>query len=373
MQASVVLGFSALLLGGGSALPSIKVPKWAYNTSLTQADCKSKLCAPPSMNYSKVLPVTPRIQWEDDGGYCGSMSIQEIALGQGVWLSQQQVRQHTVPGGGHDEEILETNIQLALDNLHLLWDAFQYKSLPTPQADSYRTWIKQHIIQGHGVVWMIMLAGGRYPVYAPLSPYGFYSHVEPVFGVYSNHPLTDPTFYEDDYIVKFPSLARIKPCSTVILLVVSPGTQTDADPFVYYRRFDSLVAGVSSQNVSQCPQGDYLGYPCIYNVWGFGWAITGVKDTRTTGLRISLAMDSSQEPDVIRGAKPSQMTGTVTVEGLTTGSNYEMWRWDSVESAFDYTNATKTVPFTPTNATFVWTDPMKITSNTAVYFRCHPA
>lgn len=49
----------------------------------------------------------------------------------GVWISQQEVRNHTVPGGGHDEEILATNIDLALANLKL-------KSEGSPAAPALR-------------------------------------------------------------------------------------------------------------------------------------------------------------------------------------------------------------------------------------------
>ena len=87
-------------------------------------------------------------------------------------------------------------------------------------------------------------------------------------------------------------------------------------------------------------------------------------------------MDQSSEPDVTRGQRPSRMTGTVTVTGLQVGQSYELWRWDSVESAYDYANASKTVPFIAQNASsrsFVYADPDPIISNTAVYYACHPS
>lgn len=43
---------------------------------------------------------------EDAGGFCGSWSIQRAVMAKGAWISQQQVRNHTVAGGGHDEESL---------------------------------------------------------------------------------------------------------------------------------------------------------------------------------------------------------------------------------------------------------------------------
>jgi len=274
------------------------------------------------------------------------MSIQEIALGQGIWISQQQVRDHTIPGGGHDTEILETNIELALTNLHLKFEGFQYKSLPSPQADSYRAWIKKHLLQGHGIVWMIMLQGGHYPVYAPLKPYGFYSHVEPVYGLYTNHPLTDEQWYPDDYIAH----------------------STDADTFTYYRTFDSLPADVDKKNNSLCGA-QYLGYPCIYVRWGFGWAITGVSDP-AEGFPLSLHVDSVSEPNVPLGQQPANFYGTVVVTGVEPGTLYDIFRWDSVATAYDYGKATFATTFNATNHTFIFEDPVTILSSSATYYRC---
>ena len=173
-----------------NALPNkmFSVPPEAFNASFP---CPSQYCRRPDTKYSRILNVKPRLQWDDAGGYCGSMAIQNVALGVGVWVSQQQVRDATVPGGGHDHEILATNIELALTNLRLKFEGFDYKHQPTPQADAYLAWIKRQLVAGHGVAWMIMLAGGQYPVYPGL-PYGFYSHVEPVLGILSNRNLTDP-------------------------------------------------------------------------------------------------------------------------------------------------------------------------------------
>jgi len=47
--------------------------------------------------YQRVQPVSPRIQWGDAGGYCGSMAVQNVAMGKGVWVSQQQVRHMYAP------------------------------------------------------------------------------------------------------------------------------------------------------------------------------------------------------------------------------------------------------------------------------------
>merc|ERR1719197_559613 len=87
----------------------------------------------PTKKYERIHHTQPGYQWDFFGGYCGSWSIQRAAMAKGAWISQQQVRDHTVPGGGNDNEILATNIELALTNLKLSYEGFDYKNLPTPQ------------------------------------------------------------------------------------------------------------------------------------------------------------------------------------------------------------------------------------------------
>ena len=290
--------------------------------------------------------MSPRIQWDDAGGYCGSMSIQEVALGKGVWLSQQKVRDNAAPGGGHDSEILATNVEDALRKLKFDFEAFDYKTLPTPQADAYRKWLKRMLVAGHGVFWMIMLEGGHYPVYPGL-PYGFYSHVEPVYGIMTDHPLDDENWYADDYIVH----------------------STDASLQSYYRRFDSLPAGVNADNTSECG-GGYLGYPCIYEMYGFGYAIKGPADGKA-GPNVALTVDSSSEPDTRSGAKPSELHGTLFVSGLTVGKGYNIFRFDSVADAYeDYTKPYH--GFVASNTTYSWTDRKTLLSSSATYYRALP-
>lgn len=55
-------------------------------------------------------------------------------------------------------------------------------------------------------------------------PNATYDHLETVFGIYSNHSLTDPTVYPDDVLVHTSQFAP-------------DGINNTG----YYRRFDSLV------------------------------------------------------------------------------------------------------------------------------------
>merc|ERR1719498_1484220 len=95
--------------------------------------CQGGRCEKPQMKYEKILPSQPGYQWDDAGGYCGSWSIQRATLVKGAYISQQQVRDHTSPGGGHDNEILSTNIVEAYKNLKILAEGFDFVNEPLPQ------------------------------------------------------------------------------------------------------------------------------------------------------------------------------------------------------------------------------------------------
>ena len=96
----------------------------------------------------------------------------------------------------------------------------------------------------------------------------------------TSRPADDTTWYPDDIVVH----------------------GTDASRHSYYRRFDSLPAGVTARNVSECGE-HYLGYPCIFEQYGFGWAVQGVADPRA-GLPLSLDVDRADEPDTRSGDTP---------------------------------------------------------------------
>ena len=182
-----------LLLTTATALPQL------FNESTI---CNTGSCIKDDLKYELILPAQPGYQWDDAGGYCGSWAIQRAALTKGAWISQQQVRDHTVPGGGHDNEILSTNIMTAFQRLHIDVNAFDYTQ-PTPQQNAYGKWIKQQLVQGYAVTWMILWSGQSYPIYGLKAPAGMYGHVEPVIGIQSNHPLNDTTVYDDDVVVHF--------------------------------------------------------------------------------------------------------------------------------------------------------------------------
>merc|ERR1711865_146784 len=118
-----------------------------------------------------------------------------------------------------------------------------------------------------------------------------------------------------------------------------------------------------------CRNSHYTGYPCIYDQLGFGWAIEGFLDT-TTALPLSLTVDPVNEPDTRTGSKPKALSGTLTATDLTAGTKYAIYRWGSVEAAFDYSKPHSIHRFTATSDTEVYTDTESFASGSATYYRC---
>jgi len=330
----------ALFAGSGAALPRF----------LNESDiCKGGACVKADMKYERVIPSQPGYQWDDAGGYCGSWASQRAFLAKGAWVSQQQVRDHTSNCGGHDNEILSCNIDEAWTNLKIDYEGFDYKNTPLPQTDAYFSWLKKQLAAGHPVAWMIMWSGQVYPIYDLTPPAGMYGHVEPVIGIQSNHPLNDTKVYDDD----------------VVLHYTDGGTNTVS------RKISTLPGTWAGPGHAGKCSG--LNRYCIGNPYGFGWAVKGFTPDAKKDLAMPASLSISpwqKEPDTRSGEKPTVLTGTLTVTGLTAGTKYDIYRWDTVDAAFkEYTAEYKKTSFTATADTYVYADEKTFSSDGTTYYR----
>jgi len=302
--------------------------------------------------------VPSREQWSYSGGFCGALSIQSIALSYGVWISQYLIRQAAPYGGGHGNptdgyEVLHTNISPCLTNLSFIYSSWPYNSMPQPQSNAYLAWLKQQLTSGRPVVWFIMCSGDQHDTYGLAA----YDHIEPVFGIYSNHILTDPNVYQDDVLVH----------------------GSDWDLYGYYRPFNTLVDSASDGPVltGNCSQAQTEGggpneaYPCVMNLIDYGWSIHGLMDPlkRLIPTSLSVTGDQGYEPPT---SEP--LSGTVLVQGpLTPGSSYTTYRWDGTStfptnSKFESSSYTNKWNYVATSSTYTFQDSNPIQSGTAVYY-----
>ncbi|CAK0894432.1 unnamed protein product, partial [Prorocentrum cordatum] len=296
---------------------------------------------------SVLLDFQPGYQWDDAGGYCGSWAVQRAALGKGAWISQQQVRDHTSPGGGHDNEILSTNIEEAFKKLKISFEGFDYVNEPLPQQDAYARWLKKQLVAGYAVAWMIMWSGQSYPIYDLKPPAGMYGHVEPVVGIQSNHPLNDTTrgsSGSDDVVLHY----------------------TDAGTNTVHRALSSL--GGSWAGPGRRANCGWRHSYCMAE-YAFGWAVKGFEDDKPY-VQASLAIQPYEsEPDTRSGETPVLLKGTLTVTELTAGSTYSIYRWDSVEDAFTYSDSFKKTSFQAKTDRFVYSDGTGFQSSGTTYYR----
>lgn len=315
-------------------------------------------CTPLPATYTKVLDVKPRQQWNTDGGFCGAMSVQTGAMAVGAWISQDLVRKANTHGEGHGTpslgyEVLPSNVAETTANLKLEFDEFDYTQ-PKPQAAAFKAWIKSHLVQGHPIVWFPMCKGDSHKAYVEGGDNpngGAYDHVEPMWGIGSNHPLDDPTVYDDDWIVH--------------------GSDQDFEP--YYRFMETLEDDTTMEGNCRDAQAGFgvnEMYPCIYDQVTYGVAVKRLSTVPS--LPVTLVVDSQSEPEIRRSESPSPLHGTVTVSGLTEGAGYTLYRYGSTEAlpalgssleGYDY----KT-DFTAKGETWTYEDPQTFMSNGATYY-----
>lgn len=317
------------------------------NGTAEVGSCNLPECRKPSKQFERIMNTQPGYQWNDAGGYCGSFATQRAAMAKGAWISQQQVRDHTESGGGNDHEILDTNIDLAWKNLKLKYESFDFRHEPTPQVDAVRTFMKNQLSNGNVVVMMIQKAGHSFPLYNMHEPSGFYDHIVPFVGILSDHALSEEQFNDDDYIVHY----------------------TDHSVYPYYRSMKSLIGSYNGRSGCPSTSGDSQ-YVCLNPKYGYGWALQGFEDEKE-GLPVSLTVDQWQsEPDTREHERPTQLTGTLKIEGLMAGQHYAVYRWDSVEAAFDYSRPTSVHQFTASATSQTYTDPQTFSSSGTTYYRC---
>lgn len=357
----------------GCALLASASPQPQPNGACSPACCTPGLCHEPQAEFKNVLPIKPRQQWNIEGGFCGSISIQTLLMGHGAWVSEDLVRKANIGPNtkcwGHHEphngcEVGPENYAVTAAGLRLKYDVWNY-SQPQPQSKAFKAWIKSHLVKSAWVMWAPM-EKGAYP-HQPYGPNstpggGAFDHHEPIIGIGSNHDLSDATVYDDDWILHF----------------------SNQDLMPYYRSFGSLQDDLNLTGNCQNASTAYPNreaYPCFYDKVTYGLAVNGF-DVKVPTLPVHIDVDQQSEPDVRTGAKPILMHATVTVSGLEPGRKYVLYRYKGFNSfpVSDFgTGYDRKIPFSflyvPTGPSNTWTykDPEPFLSNSAMYYFAVPA
>lgn len=332
-----------------------------FNASTTGGCIAPGICSEPSTQYKRVMVgPKPGQQWNIDGGFCGAFSTQQSAMAHGAWISQDLVRKANKDDSGnhdmhgdtrHGYELLPSNAGYTAQQLKLSYDEFDYTQAQ-PQAAAYKKWLKGHLVQGHPVVWFPMCKGDSHNCYGggPCPGGGHVDHIEPVFGIFSEHPLSDDTVYDDDWILH----------------------ASDQDLQPYYRKMSTLEDSSAMQgNCLDAQPGFGFNemYPCIDEQVTYGLAITGLAVEGALPLTLEI-LDTS-EPNVRTFHWASDLRGTVTASGLRAGGSYILYRYGStgsLPSAAPFTDYEAMTAFTAEGSTWTYEDPETFRSDSATYY-----
>lgn len=241
----------------------------------------------PEKKIVRQLPIPPRLQWRDRAGYCGECSIQQAALYFGNYVSQYVCRQIIDPTQQQDV-LVRVNADQVLDALKLTYADFDSDKTPTPHYKPYLEWTKHHLHQGHPVI---------ITVFDQDDDFRDYDHIVLAVGFHADDPRK---YHPRD------------------MLIFNDNFKTDPER----REFKTL------HDTRDMKGNGAKHYFCIPEEYGFGCAITGIRDETKSLLPVRVSVDQHKEPDVVDGEKPETLKLTVTASDLKPGQAYVMYRYD---------------------------------------------
>ena len=284
-------------------------------------------------------PIPPRLQWNENNGYCGETAFISAGLYYGQYLSQYDARaiaSNDTPQYETDAQLLlGVNDQYAATQMRLTSSEWTPGTGST--TDDFLAWVKGEVIQGYPVaIGVYENQSLFYNTTKPNAGDPKYDHIVIVTGVTSHHPLTLPaTYYADDEL-EF---------SDNGLWTGTPGTKPQ---YAFDYPFGTFQATRQAANTST---GNV--YSLADTVRNYGIAITGIADPDHETVPVRVATSVNDETPQI-GAQsntrpaPMPLTLTVTVSGLQPGTSYDLYRYDDVSKV-------PTAAFTQHAADASWT------------------
>ena len=280
------------------------------------------------------LPISPRLQWDELNGYCGECMVQQAALYYGTYASQWACRA-IINRNQSNQLLVGVNDQQVLTALRLTSQNFDDQQQPTPQYKAYFGWIKQQLASQHPVI-ITTYVQGLYDT--------DYDHIMLATGFTSTesityHP-TDQLIFNDGY------------------------SQTPLT------RLAATLFDTRAMNRN----GALFEY-CLPETVDYGCAVTGIHDTSRAALPVQLHLNHWSEPDLVASQHPTTFDATATVNGLTPGKTYVLYRYNNYNNVptHNYTKSrySSLTRFVPTQTTAACA--VKIPSNGVAIFRCLPA
>lgn len=332
----------------------------------------------PAPPYLHMNDIPPRLQWDQNFGYCGETSFICAGLYFGQYCSQYTARHLASDGEPQylpsSQLLLGVNDTDTADLMSLNYDKWEHEGDPSPPqgtTNAFFVWIKQHVVEGDPVI--IGVFNNEYLLYGDnLAEEGDpeYDHIIPIIGVGSySFPIDDGIYHGSD---------RIYFSDNGLFGAFN------VPQFLYNSSFEDFKLNRDLANSPNSPVYSLLDSPDHYGI-----ALLSVYDSHNVTLPVRLKTNVNYEiPEILQGKdlpNPSLLTNsppparpltlTVVISGLTSGTEYNLYLYNDFANVprkdFNSNPYTQKFGFTATSDTHTMTH--EIMSNETAVFRAVPA
>lgn len=322
----------------------------------------------PHDTYSVSNAIPPRLQWNENFGYCGEVSVISAGLYYGQYLSQYDARaiaSNNRPQYQSKSQLLVgVNDTSAATKMHLTYAEWTTSS--ETSTNQFLAWVKSEAIAGYPVA--IGIYTNEYLFYGDTNLTAGdpdYDHIVPVTGISSNSPLTNANTYYANDVITFNDNG------------LWTGTNNGQPQYVFSYPFGTFEA---SRKQANAQSGNI--YSLTNDGRNYAIAITGVVDLDRETVPVRVATSVNYEsPDIKNGSTtrpaPMPLTLTITVSGLVPGAAYNLYRYNAMSgvpnSAFNANaaSASQKWAFVASGTTYVTAQ--NIESNEEAIYRAVPA
>jgi hypothetical protein len=257
----------------------------------------------PFLAFAHQNDLPPRLQWVENGGYCGEVSFITAGLFYGQYASQYDVR--GLVGDQLTELLIGYNDEEAARKMHLNYIPWSGDG----SAEQFLSWVKTQVLQGYPTIIGIYM--NEYLFYGNPDPFAGcidYDHIVPVVGITENKiHFTDDGLWDGD----------------------------GNPPYFFSYSLTSFPGGRKKANRKH---GEIYTLP--NDVRNYGIAITGVTDLLKETLPIRLETSINYEiPTIVEGSetRPNAIPLELTINVFNVEPHvpYVLYRYNSFESVPD--------------------------------------
>lgn len=263
--------------------------------------------------------IPPRLQWNENFGYCGEVSVISAGLFYGQYISQYTARAIASPNIPQNlaksQLMLGVNAESAATKMHLksvAWDTDEEHN--TPQ---FLAWVKHNVLAGYPVI--IGVFTNEFLFYGKTNPSAGdseFDHIVLVYGIGSNHSLKDDSYYPDD-----------------VIYFSDNGLWGSAvhPPYLFNYPF-----ALFQSNRKQANNKNGTIYSLSNNGTNYGLVVKGVIDLNGDTLPVRVDTNLNDErPEIKEGTSipptPTPLTLTITVSDLVPGIPYILYRYNDFD------------------------------------------